>query len=56
MCQNIVTLFAGLGIAFYFEWRTSLVALGLVPLMIASAAILESSQSSFAKKSDLSYK
>ena len=37
--QSATTLLAGVIIAFVFEWRTSLVALGLLPFMIISGVI-----------------
>ena len=39
MIQNISTLITGIIIAFIFEWRTSLVALGLLPLMIIAGIV-----------------
>jgi ATP-binding cassette, subfamily B (MDR/TAP), member 1 len=37
--QNVTTLIAGVVIGLIFEWRTSLVALGLIPFMILAGAI-----------------
>lgn len=37
--QNVVTLVASLIIGFIFEWRTSLVTVGLIPVMILAGAI-----------------
>jgi ATP-binding cassette, subfamily B (MDR/TAP), member 1 len=37
--QNMSSLISGIVIAFVYEWRTSLVALGLLPLMIISGII-----------------
>lgn len=37
--QNIFNLLCGIIIAFIYEWRTSLVALGLIPLMIIAGVI-----------------
>jgi ATP-binding cassette subfamily B (MDR/TAP) protein 1 len=37
--QNVVTLVTSLIIGFVFEWRTSLVTLGLIPVMILAGAI-----------------
>jgi ABC-type multidrug transport system fused ATPase/permease subunit len=37
--QNLSTLLTGIVIAFIFEWRTALVALGLLPFLIAAGAI-----------------
>jgi Cu/Ag efflux pump CusA len=39
LIQNIVCLLTGIVIAFVFEWRTALVALGLIPFLIAAGAI-----------------
>lgn len=54
--QNVTTLIAGLVIAFIFEWRTSLVALGLIPFMIAAGAIQMMVTTGFSDKSDAAYK
>jgi ATP-binding cassette subfamily B (MDR/TAP) protein 1 len=56
MAQNLTNLTAGIIIAFIFEWRTSLVALGLIPLMIISGAIQMSFMSGFSDKTDAAYK
>ena len=37
--QSTSTLVTGLVIGFVFEWRTSLVALGLIPFMIIAGAL-----------------
>ncbi len=37
--QSLTTLISGIVIAFIYEWRTSLVALGMLPLMIISGAV-----------------
>lgn len=34
--ENISTLASGLVIAFIFEWRTALVSIGLLPLIVIS--------------------
>jgi ATP-binding cassette subfamily B (MDR/TAP) protein 1 len=39
LVSSISTLVAGIIIAFVFEWRTTLTALGLMPFMMASGAI-----------------
>jgi hypothetical protein len=39
LIQNAVCLLTGLVIAFIFEWRTALVALGLIPFLIGAGAI-----------------
>lgn len=54
--QSVTTLLAGVIIAFIYEWRTSLVALGLLPLMIASGAVLISVTQGFSDKTDKVYK
>lgn len=51
LIQNIVTLLTGLIIAFIFEWRTSLVALGLIPFLIAAGAIRMAFRTGSATKS-----
>lgn len=56
MVQNVSTLISGIVIAFVFEWRTALVALGLLPLMILSGAIQMSLQTGFSDKTDEAYK
>ena len=37
--QSLTTLIAGAIIAFIYEWRTTLVALGLLPLIILSGIV-----------------
>ena len=37
--QNLTTLICGIIIAFIYDWRTTLVALGLIPLMVIAGAI-----------------
>lgn len=37
--QNLVTLVASLIIGFIYEWRTSLVTVGLIPIMILAGAV-----------------
>ena len=37
--QNLSCLLTGIIIAFVFEWRTALVALGLIPLLIIAGSI-----------------
>lgn len=39
MLQNISSLITGLVIAFVFDWRTSLVALGMIPFLILSGLL-----------------
>jgi ATP-binding cassette, subfamily B (MDR/TAP), member 1 len=54
--QNITSLIAGITIGFIFEWRTSLVALGLIPFMIAAGAIQMAFTTGFSEKTDSAYK
>ena len=37
--QSVTTLIAGVVIALIYEWRTSLVALGLLPLIVISGMV-----------------
>lgn len=39
MLQNISSLVTGIVIAFVFDWRTSLVALGMIPFLILSGLL-----------------
>ncbi len=54
--QNLTSLLAGIVIAFIFEWRTSLVALGLIPFMIIAGVIQMKFTTGFSDKSDAAYK
>ena len=54
--QSLSTLITGLIIAFVHEWRTSLVALGLIPLMIIAGALEMQFQAGFDEKSGDAYK
>lgn len=56
MIQNLSTLLCGIIIAFVFEWRTALVSLGLLPLMIISGAIQMAFSTGFSDKTDAAYK
>ena len=56
MLQNISSLVSGIVIAFVFEWRTALVALGLLPFMIISGIIEMSLTTGFSDKTDAAYK
>ena len=56
LIQNLSTLISGIIIAFANEWRTSLVALGLLPLMIISGAIQMAFNTGFSDKTDAAYK
>jgi ATP-binding cassette subfamily B (MDR/TAP) protein 1 len=54
--QNATSLIAGIIIAFIYEWRTSLVALGLIPFMIIAGAIQMMFTTGFSDKTDTAYK
>ncbi len=54
--QSLTTLIAGVVIAFIFEWRTALVSLGLLPLLIVSGAIQMTITEGFSDKTDKVYK
>jgi len=54
--QNVVTLVAALIIGFIYEWRTSLVTLGLIPMMILAGAIQMKQSLGFSSESDEAYK
>jgi ATP-binding cassette subfamily B (MDR/TAP) protein 1 len=54
--QNVTSLVAGIVIAFIFEWRTSLVALGLIPFMIIAGVVQMQFTTGFSDKSDAAYK
>lgn len=56
LIQNVSTLIAGIVIAFVHEWRTALVALGLLPLMVIAGLIQMSFNTGFSDKTDASYK
>jgi ATP-binding cassette subfamily B (MDR/TAP) protein 1 len=56
LVQNISTLVSGIIIAFIYDWHTTLVALGLIPLMIISGAIQMEFTTGFSAKTDLAYK
>jgi ATP-binding cassette subfamily B (MDR/TAP) protein 1 len=56
LIQNISNLVSGIIIAFVYEWRTSLVALGLIPFMIVSGAIQMAFTTGFSAKTDVAYK
>lgn len=56
MIQNVSTLISGIIIAFVHEWRTALVALGLLPLMIIAGAIQMAFSTGFSDKTDAAYK
>lgn len=50
--QNVSTLLAGVIIALIFEWRTALIAIGLLPFMIISGIIQMQFQTGFSDKTD----
>ena len=54
--QMMANLLSGIGIAFYYEWRTSLVALGLLPLIIIAGAVQMEFTNGFSAKTDKAYK
>lgn len=56
LIQNAANLAAGIIIAFIYEWRTSLVALGLIPFMILAGAIQMAFTTGFSAKTDVAYK
>lgn len=56
MIQNISTLISGIIIAFVYEWRTALVALGLLPLIVISGLIQMAFNTGFSDKTDAAYK
>lgn len=54
--QNLSSLLCGIIIAFVHEWRTSLVALGLIPFMILAGAIQMKFTTGFSDETDKAYK
>lgn len=50
--QNISCLVTGITIAFVYEWRISLVTLGMIPLMIGSGFINMKFMVGFSAKTD----
>ena len=54
--QNISTLVTGLIIAFIYEWRITLVALGFIPLMIIAGIVQMATSTGFSAKTDEAYK
>lgn len=54
--QSFATLISGVVIALVFEWRTALVALGLLPLLILAGAAQMAMMTGFSDKSDAAYK
>lgn len=49
--MNLSCLLTGIIIAFIFEWRTALVSLGLIPLLILAGAIRMAFRNGSATKS-----
>ncbi len=56
MIQILTTLISGTVIAFIYEWRTALVAFGLLPIMVISGAIQMAFTQGFSDKTDKAYK
>lgn len=56
LMQNIANLVAGIVIALVFEWRTALIAMGLIPLMILVGAIQMAFTNGFSSNTDAAYK
>ena len=54
--QNLATLASSIGIAFYYDWRTTLVSLGLFPFIVLGGVIEMTMASGFSAKSDAIYK
>ena len=54
--QNLATLLTGIVIAFVYEWRTALVALGLLPLIIFVGATKMAINTIFGNKKNAAYK
>ena len=56
MIQNLSSLISGIIIALYHDWRTALVAIGLIPFMILAGAIQMAMATGFSDKTDKAYK
>jgi ATP-binding cassette subfamily B (MDR/TAP) protein 1 len=54
--QNFSCLFSGIIIAFVYDWRITLVTLGLIPFMIGAGMIHMKFNVGFSEKSDAAYK
>ena len=54
--QSLTTLIAGVVIALIYEWRTALVALGILPLMVISGIIQMATTEGFSDKTDKIFK
>lgn len=56
MIQSISTFSAGVIIALIYEWRTALIAIGMMPLLMLSGAIRSAFKNGLDKKMDEAYK
>lgn len=56
LIQSITTLVAGVTISFIFEWRTTLVAVGLLPFMVIAGMVQMAFTEGFSDKTDKLYK
>jgi ABC-type multidrug transport system fused ATPase/permease subunit len=56
LIMNISTLIFGISMALYYEWRTALVALGLLPLIIISQAVQMAYSNGLSESTDRSLK
>jgi ABC-type bacteriocin/lantibiotic exporter with double-glycine peptidase domain len=56
MIQSLTTFAAGIVIALIYEWRTALVAIGLMPLVVLAGAIRSSFRNGLSEKADLAYR
>lgn len=54
--QNISCLLTGIIIAFVYEWRITLVTLGMIPLMLLSGLVQMKFQVGFSEQTDEAYK
>lgn len=54
--QNVSCLLTGLIIAFVYEWRTTLVTLGMIPFMIGAGLVQTKFQVGFSEQTDEAYK
>jgi ATP-binding cassette subfamily B (MDR/TAP) protein 1 len=54
--QNLTTLIASIVIGLIYEWRTALVAMGLIPLMIIAGLVQMSFTTGFSDQTDAAYK
>jgi ATP-binding cassette, subfamily B (MDR/TAP), member 1 len=52
MVQNASTLIAGITVALIFEWRTALIALGLLPFMLLTGILSMKRKAGFSDKTD----